>query len=437
MTLLEARPRTRRRWPSPAVIRARAEAQPRSEASVRKRLGWVWALLFLNVMPYSGKSLLIPLPVTVGKVLTQGSLAVALVLALSINRRALVRPNVFLFLITILAATTTMVSLRGYFSIFGTDLRCARFLLMVTVLWLLTPWWGRRDLLLLKYHRRVLLVVLLSVLAGIAVSPGGAFAQAGGGRLGGTIWPIPPTQVAHFAAILGGTTIVLWFSGMLRGRATLAVSAFSVAILLLTHTRTALIAMSAGILVAGLSLFLSRKRVRKALGITVAVAAVMALSLSPFLKTWFNRGESAYLGSLSGRAATWSALLAQPRTEFNTVFGYGISNDSFNGLPIDSSWLSTYLDQGLAGDALDGATLLVVIGVAVMSPRGPRRAAALFMACYCVIASYTETGLGEASPYLLDLTVAMAVLATPARFPRPAILAGDGAVSGVPSASLS
>lgn len=426
MSLIEAAAGSWLRRPSPAVLRARAEALPRSDAAVRQRLGWIWGLLVLNVMPYSARSTLIPLPTSAGKVLTQGALVVALLLALSINRRGLLRPNLFLFLMTLLCVTTTMVSVRGYFSFIGSDYRDVRLVLMVAILWLLTPWWGRRDLVLLEFHRRMMVIVLITVVAGIALSPTAAFAQAGGGRLGGTIWPIPPTQVAHYAAVLAGTTIVLWFSGLVRPKPTIAVVGFSVVVLLLTHTRTALLAMLVGILLAALSLFVSRRRVRRALGVTFAVAAVAALTLSPFLKTWFDRGETGQLDQLSGRAATWSALLAQPRTEFNKVFGYGISNDSFDGLPIDSSWLSTYLDQGLVGDVLDAAMLAVLIGTACVSPRGPRRALALFLAGYCLVASYTETGLGEASPYLLDLTVAMALVATPARLALPRVATSRG-----------
>jgi len=415
VTVAEAPPRIWLRWPSPALVRAEMDSSPRSERSVRRRLGWIWALLFINVMPYSGKSVLIPLPSVAGKLITQGALFGALFLALSINRKAIIRPNIFLFLMTLLCATTAMVSLRGYFSLIGSDYRCARLILMVVVLWLITPWWGRGDMLLLRLHRLILSVVLLVVVAGIFVSPGKAFAQAGGGRLGGSIWPIPPTQVAHYAAILAGTTVVMWFAGLVKAKPAIAMVIPSIVVLLLTHTRTAVLAMLFGVLVGGLSLFLSRKRVRKAVGITVVVALAAALALSPFLTTWFNRGENGQLGQLSGRAATWSALLGQPRTGFNTAFGYGISNDSFNGLPVDSSWLSTYLDQGLVGDVLDGAMLVLLVGLACVSPRGPHRAVALFLVCYCAVASYTETGLGGASPYLLDLTVAMSLLAAPAR----------------------
>ena len=147
---------------------------------------------------------------------------------------------------------------------------------------------------------------------------------------------------------------------------------------------------------------------------TAVVACVAALSFAPFLGAWFNRGESkGELTGLSGRTQVWTALLAQPRTEVNTLFGYGMSNDSFNGLPIDSSWYSTYLDQGLVGDVIDGAVLLLLFLLAAFSPRGPRRAIALFLVVYCLVASFTETGLGEASPYLLDLAVAMSVLMLP------------------------
>ena len=72
------------------------------------------------------------------------------------------------------------------------------------------------------------------------------------------------------------------------------------------------------------------------------------------------------------------------------------------------------LDQGLVGDVIDGSVLLLLLLVACFSPRGPRRAVALFLVVYCLIASFTESGLGEASPYLLDLTVAMSILMTPA-----------------------
>jgi hypothetical protein len=409
--------RLRIRTPSPALGRAEAEVSPLSDATVGRRIGWIWAMLFLNVLPYSTKSALIPLPTSVGKIITQGALGVALVLALSINRRVLLRPNIFLLLMTVLCLTTAMMSVRGYFG-GGSIIRCFRLVGMVAVLWMLTPWWGRRDLLLLRYHRRALAVVLGVVLVGLVLFPGRSLSQAGGGRLGGSIWPIQPTTVAHFAAVLAGTTVVLWLTGLIAPRPAAAVAMLSLVVLLATHTRTALIGMLVAVLAASLSLFLSRQRVRKALAVTVVIGALVGLCFAPFLTSWFDRGESnGEIEALTGRTTVWTALVAEPRTEVNTLFGYGISNDSFNGLPIDSSWYSTYLDQGLVGDVIDGAVLLLLLLLAVFSPRGPRRALAVFLAVYCLIASFTETGLGQATPYLLDLAVAASVLMVPVTAP--------------------
>ena len=280
--------------------------------------------------------------------------------------------------------------------------------------WLTTPWWGRRDFMILQFQRRAMVVVLATVILGMAISPSRAFANAGGGRLAGIVWPIPPTQVAHYAAVLVGMTIVMWLAGMTMSKWTGAIILAGVAVLVLTHTRTALVAMLVGILAVGLSLFLSRKRVRRAFLVLIVVVGIGALTFAPLASGWFTRGENAQgLTSLTGRTDVWSAVVAQPRTEVNTLFGFGLSNDGFNGMSIDSSWLSTYVDQGLIGDILDGLILLSLLIAALISPRGPGKAIALFLIAYCLVASFTETGLGQPSTYLLDLAVAMSVLMPP------------------------
>lgn len=419
-----------RRTPGRAVLRSRDDVLPLSDTAVRRRIAWIWALLFVNVMPYSAKSVLVPFPTSVGKVITQGALALATLLALSVNRKVLLRPNLFLLIMSVLAVTSAMMSVRGYFGL-GSILRAARLADMVAVLWLLTPWWGRRDLLFLRYQRRAMGAVLIVVGIGAVVFHGKAFSDEGSGRLGGVIWPVPTTQVAHYAAVLAGVTIVLWFAHLVRPRTTAIVVGLSVVALVLTHTRTALVGMLAGVLVAGLSLFLSRQRVRKAFAVTVVSGGLIAFSFAPFLTAWFLRGQTAsQFDSFTGRANVWAELVAQPRTEVNTIFGYGMSNDSFAGLAIDSSWYATYLNQGLVGDVADGAVLLALLLIAALSPRGPRRAVALFMVTFCFISSFTETGLGEASPYLLDLAVAASVLMAPLTESSEPLELGSGDAGG-------
>ena len=271
------------------------------------------ALLVIDVLTYSkSPTNLLPIPSAVGKMITEGALGVALVLAVTINKKLLVRPNIYLILLTVLCATSAMMSVRGYFGL-GSVIRSARFLLFVVVLWLTTPWWGRTDLLLCRYYKRALVVVIAVVVAGLAIAPGKALGYAGGGRLGGVIWPIPGTQVADYAAILIGLTVVLWFAEVPSSRWPGLTVVGGLCVLLLTHTRTAFIGLLAGILVAGLSLFLSRRRVRRAFVVIAVVAGLGALTFAPVISTWFNRGENSQeLTSLTGRTNVWTAVTSSP-----------------------------------------------------------------------------------------------------------------------------
>ncbi len=385
-----------------------------NERSIRRRVGWVWGLLVFNVMTYTaGPTNLLPIPHQLGKALPELALGAALVLILTTNKRLLVRPNIFLILLTVMCLFAAIMSFRGYFG-FNSIIRWFRFVAFVGALWLTTPWWGRRDLMILQFQRKALLVVMGTVLVGLAISPHRAFDNATGGRLGGILWPIQPTQVAHYAATFVGITIVMWLGGELRTRGTAIVVAVSAAILLLSHSRVALVSMLAGILVGGLSLFLSRKRARRALVVTILVVGIGALSFAPLITGWFERGQNTQaLTNLTGRTNVWTEVVAQPRTEANALLGYGMSYDGYNGIPIDSSWLSTYQDQGLIGDVLDGLVLLTLLIVALISPRGPGRAVALFLIVYCIVESFTQTGLGQPSDNLLDLAVAMSCLMPP------------------------
>jgi hypothetical protein len=374
----------------------------------RHRVQAAWGLLVLNVLTFfPGSPHVLPIPGIVGKLVTQASLVVALLLVLSANRPARIRRSVFVFLLVLLAVESLLASIGAEF-LFGALFRAGRLFLFVTVLWLLTPWWPRRDLLLLRTHLMFLWVILGSVLLGLLVAPGVALTDE---RLGGALWPIPPTQVGHYAAVATGLTTVLWLSGLLRRELALISVLLAVPILLLTHTRTALIALLAGVLIAGLSLFTTRSRVRKSFAIGVVFFTVGALTLGSVVTTWLARGQDTEeVAALTGRRAVWESIVAEPRSTFETVFGLGLSNKSFNGLPIDSNWLGTYYDIGLAGVAIVVAMVLFVLTASWFQPDGPRRALALFLVAYCVVASFTESGLSDASPYLLELTLAASLV---------------------------
>jgi ABC-type multidrug transport system fused ATPase/permease subunit len=302
----------------------------------------------------------------------------------------------------------------------GSLFRGGRFCAFIAVLWLLTPLWGRRDRLILRWHMTCLIVVLSTVVVGFLVKPGGRAAIDG--RLFGQLWPIPPPQVAHYAAVLAGITFVLLLSGAMRARPAWFIGTTAVGVLILTHTRTALIALVVGLVCAMTTLLTSRRRVRQTLVGTIIVLVLAGTVFAPQVSKWFHRGESAQqVSGLNGRTQVWHDLIHQPRSRFNEIFGIGLTNKSFNGLSIDNSWLATYQDQGLVGVVLCAAVLITLLMLAATRPRGPCLAVAIFLIVYCMVASWTEVGLGDVSPYVLDLAVAASLLATP----------GDAAVAAL------
>ena len=250
-----------------------AEARDRS---VRHRINVAWGLLYFNTLTYAASASILPVPSKIGKGLAQASLPLAILVILSVNPRLRIRPNVFLCLVSLLVVDTVITCVTAPH--LGAMFRTFRLAEYVVALWLLTPWWGRRDMLLFRCHLRWLYISLGLVFIGLLVAPGHALAYDG--RLQGIIWPMLPTQVAQYAALAIGMTVVLWLARLVSGRATLAGVALAMIVLLLTHTRTALVGLVAGLLVAGLSLFAINARVRKFFATGVAVVSVGVLTVA-------------------------------------------------------------------------------------------------------------------------------------------------------------
>jgi hypothetical protein len=379
-----------------------------SDRLVRRRVGLAWGLLVLNALTYYGS--ILHVPSAAGKGIAQAALPAALIVALTVNRRFIIRPNVFLCLVTLLAMEAVIACLQPQH--LGTVYRTFRLAEYVVVLWLLSPWWGRRDMLLVRCHMAALTVVQGTVVLGLLIAPGHAL---GGGRLGGVLWDVPATEVAHYAAVTAGVVVVLWLGGLLSGRVTLLIAVAEAIVLVLTHTRTALIALVAGLMAAGLSLILARVRVRRFFATSGVVVAIVVVMGAGVLTTWLARGQSTQeLTSLTGRTDFWTLVLNLPRTKFQEIFGFGLSNGSVDGLPIDSNWLVAYLQQGIFGVVVAAAMLLFVLVAAFFQPSGTRRALAFFLITYCLVASFTQVGFATVSIYLLELTLAASLLVSPA-----------------------
>ena len=126
---------------------------------------------------WSGQPLIIPIPSAIGKVVTQGAMPAALVMALTVNRKHLVRPSVFLGLISLLVIEAFINSIQARH--FGTVYRSFRLAGFVFTLWLLSPWWGRRDLLLTRCYVITMTAVLSMTILGLLVSPSKALGGEG------------------------------------------------------------------------------------------------------------------------------------------------------------------------------------------------------------------------------------------------------------------
>ena len=182
--------------------------------------------------------------------------------------------------------------------------------------------------------------------------------------------------------------------------------------LLLTHTRTEVIALVAGLLVAGLSMFAVRVRVRRLFGTGAITVSVAVIAFSSVLTTWLARGESSHEliepdrpdQCLDRRAQRAARLVADDR--------------SASACPTRGSTGShrQQLDRRLlrpgpgSGWPSCAAFLLFVLVNAFFQPRGSRRALALFLVTYLIVTSYTETGLSNASMYLFELALAASLL---------------------------
>ncbi len=396
----------------PDTAGGRPGAEPRP-AGTPRIAGIVWGLLILNTLGSAGAKTIVPLPRSLIQLVTMGALVAAFALALAVNLRPRIRAGAFLFLLTLLLVPS-LISSANLESGFGALFRCARLALFVGTLWLLSRWWDGGPT-FARHHIRMYFAVLGSVAAGLVISPGAALPELYGGRLVGALWPLTPPQIGQYAAVIVGLTVLLLLGRRTDGASAAVVIVPSLVLLALTHTRTATLGLLVGLALAIGSLVLTSAAARRFFAWAVPCAVVAAVGFASALQAWFLRGQSQEnLSSLTGRQKVWDALLAAPRTVSEQVFGMGLGDKSFGGLPIDNSWLAVYQEQGLIGVALVATIIIVLGGVALLRPPSLSRACAIFLISYCAIASYTEAGLGDASPYLLHLALAASLLATPA-----------------------
>jgi hypothetical protein len=396
------------RVPFPATL----ARPPRPERRTERLVQAVWLLLVLNTWAWAKYPSPLQVPQRIWQLLTLGALFAALALALVANPRVRLRPGLYMTLYTALLVVTLIPVLRMTTPL-GSYMRVFRFTLFLSVLWLLSPFFGRRDLLMLRVHYRSILVACATIVFGALAFPGAARGNDEG-RLQGVFPVLPPPQVGAFA-VLGMTLSTLAFlTGTLSRRRLMVHLAVGVAMVLLSHTRTPVLGMVVGGTLAVIALVARSGRARMLLSRVLLFLPLIAVAAAVVVPAWFTRGQdSEQLTQLTGRTKVWSALIADPRPDIEVWLGQGLGDKSFLGLPIDSAWFAMYSEQGLIGVALGVAIMVALVATAAVRPPGLARSAAIFLIVYCLIAFVAEVGLGDASPYILHLTVAASLLMSP------------------------
>ena len=406
-----------------ALLLSHDHPRPRSRSARAPR----WLVRFLGAASRVGRPLRqradvrghgasVLIPQSIGQLIAQGMVLVALVLALLANPGMVVRPNIFLTLLTAMAVLALMVSIHNEFLV-GSTYRAVR---------LISSSWSSGC------SRRGGADQIYPCCGHTCSASGSSSPRCGSERC----WlpvrrsrpPVgsqacsgrsPPPQVAHYAAVLFGCTVILWFCGVVAGRGMARDPRRGGGCSRGDPHQNGAAGAVLGLVVAGASLS----------WVTPASGARLPCCLwprerwivfSPLIVSWLARGQSAQdLTQLTGRTKVWAALAQQQvHDDAGTIRnrpGQQIvqrlaHRQQLGGYPLRTGAGSGWRSWSLSCSPFCSA--------AVTRPAGPRRAIALFFIVYCVTASFTETGLGDASPYLLDLAVAASLLVSPPKFAR-------------------
>jgi len=367
----------------------------------------VWALLFISSLPWSGGGRFVFVPKRVEQLFIAMCLALAVALALFLNRRLQIRPTASLLAYFLLPVVAVIPIIGGRTGL-GSAFRTGRFILALLCVLLTSPVWRADPWLLLRTHLKVMLWSLGSVLVTLLIGKG----YNGEGRLWGVEPAFTPPAVGQYSAILAGIAILLVLTKSIRTARGVRWIALGVAFLLLSQTRTAMVGMVVGLVFAILSLVGSSARSRKVVVIVLLSLPLALAVVGPLATTWFQRGQDqSQLTTLTGRTKAWKQLYAFPRDGYTRVFGVGLTDKSINGLPIDSGYLSVFHEEGQAGLVVIGLIYAVLLLQIMLRPPGVARAIALFLLLYCAVASYAETGIGDMSSYVLHLLLAGSLVA--------------------------
>jgi O-antigen ligase len=395
----------------PSTLRDGSGSTPSTEvSSTPVAMALVWGLLVLSCQEWQGTQSLLPVSQAAEEVGTAVAICLALFLAVLVAGGVRL-PVIATFLLTALLAASALVPWIYGLGGFESLERAARLTAVVLTVWLLARMSADGGLQLVRVHLTVFAFLALLVVCEALAWPGNAF-DPSLGRLQGVVPPIASPRLGEIGAVTAGLAATMGVFRSIRPRVAVVLASLGGSVLLLSHTRTATVALTIGLIV-GFGAAAARRPEARAALIAISLIAVLAWSvfLTP-LRVWFVRQQSTEeLSSLTGRRDMWEQVVERPLSGMTLWFGSGLGDKSFEGAPIDDGWLAAYVEQGLVGVAIVGA-LVLMLGWAILRARpSPRRAIAAFLLTFVLVSSITETGISDVSTYLLELLVAAAVMA--------------------------
>ncbi|MBM7807386.1 O-antigen ligase [Geodermatophilus bullaregiensis] len=235
--------------------------------------------------------------------------------------------------------------------------------------------------------------------------------SAATGRLAGGLPPLAPNELALLAGVvvLVGTWSLLLGGG--RWPTALAVLA-ATGVVWATGSRTGLAMLLLGVLVV--VLHVRRFPLWSLVGGPVAAAAATAAALGTDLLAGFAGRDGDGIGTLESRFIAWDAARTWAGSAWQAVLGGGLSvkvirvrGQWWTEQPLDSSWVSVFVQAGVLGLAIAACWVLWVVRGALRVPP-PHRALLLGLLVFLVGRSVVESGLFDATPaFLLFLAVSL------------------------------
>ncbi|WP_375485156.1 O-antigen ligase family protein [uncultured Jatrophihabitans sp.] len=246
---------------------------------------------------------------------------------------------------------------------------------------------------------------------GVFLAVTGLPSYAAKGRLYGGILPVNPNGLA----LLFGPLVLCALWRMLnehRQRWDPVIFVGLTGATWLTGSRTGLAALL--VAVAVIMLVSPHLPAPAVVGLVFAVPAVVyLLYFSPLVSNYFNRGGTQNVTTLNSRTIAWQSALAAPANFWQHWVGRGlgvkevaVSGTYWNAQILDSSWLSAYVQAGIAGFALLALWVLATLVGSARAPQ-PHRSLLLGASLYAAINSLLATGL-------LDAYVLFVVMLLPA-----------------------